>query len=228
MKVQKEIQNIADEDIIKIPVKECGEELINLKKYNAIAYGPPPDTPLTADDYTKVRKTIYRKLCSAQNNLPNGWKFRLYEGLRSLHVQELLFKQQIESLKTQRSYDNHEHLFKEACRLISPITNLDGTPNIPPHSTGSAIDIELIDAHGNLVNMGMTIKDWLIVDPGLCETNSKLISNEAKHNRAILLEIMEDHGFVNYPREWWHFSYGDRLWAYLTENTYALYGSIVK
>jgi hypothetical protein len=25
---------------------------------------------------------------------------------------------------------------------------------------------------------------------------------------------MQAHGFVNYPTEWWHFSYGDRYWAY--------------
>jgi hypothetical protein len=35
-----------------------------------------------------------------------------------------------------------------------------------------------------------------------------------KHLAAsILLESMESTGFVNYPSEWWHFSYGDRYGA---------------
>lgn len=29
---------------------------------------------------------------------------------------------------------------------------------------------------------------------------------------------------MNYPTEWWHWSYGDRYWALTTEATAALYG----
>jgi D-alanyl-D-alanine dipeptidase len=30
-------------------------------------------------------------------------------------------------------------------------------------------------------------------------------------------------GFVNYPTEWWHWSYGDRYWAMVTGEPAALY-----
>ena len=100
------------------------------------------------------------------------------------------------------------------------------TPTTPPHSTGGAIDLELIDPYGNLINLGMEIKNWYKVDPNICITHSKNISGEALINRMILLEIMLDVGFVNYPNEWWHFSYGDRLWAALTHEDVAIYGAI--
>jgi len=29
---------------------------------------------------------------------------------------------------------------------------------------------------------------------------------------------------VNYPTEWWHWSYGDRYWAFVTGAPHALYG----
>jgi len=33
-------------------------------------------------------------------------------------------------------------------------------------------------------------------------------------------------GFVNYPTEWWHWSYGDRYWAYATHRSAAIYGPV--
>lgn len=32
---------------------------------------------------------------------------------------------------------------------------------------------------------------------------------EARSHRRALVALMRRHGFVNYPREWWHFTYGD-------------------
>ena len=72
----------------------------------------------------------------------------------------------------------------------------------------------------------MAIKDWMSVDPDLCETYSTKVSDEAMSNRVLLLEIMSGFDFVNYPREWWHFSFGDRLWAYLSKKPCALYGGL--
>jgi zinc D-Ala-D-Ala dipeptidase len=35
-------------------------------------------------------------------------------------------------------------------------------------------------------------------------------------------------GLVNYPTEWWHWSYGDRYWAMMTGATAAVYGPVVR
>jgi D-alanyl-D-alanine dipeptidase len=32
-------------------------------------------------------------------------------------------------------------------------------------------------------------------------------------------------GFVNYPTEWWHWSYGDRYWAYALGKRIAFFGA---
>ena len=44
--------------------------------------------------------------------------------------------------------------------------------------------------------------------------------------RRILAEIMNKVGFVQHPNEWWHFSYGDQLWAWLKKVDVAYYGTI--
>lgn len=42
-------------------------------------------------------------------------------------------------------------------------------------------------------------------------------------NRLILLRAMQRAGFVNYPTEWWHFSYGDKMWAAYCNKKTAVY-----
>lgn len=51
----------------------------------------------------------------------------------------------------------------------------------------------------------------------LTYTYSKYISKEAENNRKILIKAMEKAGFINYPTEWWHWSYGDCYWAYFNK-----------
>ena len=35
---------------------------------------------------------------------------------------------------------------------------------------------------------------------------------------------MENAGFKNYPNEWWHFCYGDRMWAAYSKRKDCFYG----
>ena len=44
--------------------------------------------------------------------------------------------------------------------------------------------------------------------------------------RNLLRKIMTKFGFAQHPNEWWHFSYGDQLWAWKNKKANALYGKI--
>ena len=46
----------------------------------------------------------------------------------------------------------------------------------------------------------------------------------ARRHRDILGTAMDAAGFINYPAEWWHWSYGDRYCAFQTACELALYG----
>ena len=59
-------------------------------------------------------------------------------------------------------------------------------------------------------------------------TDARELPQEAKRNRIALLEALESVGFVNYPHEWWHFSYGDRYWAYVKGEPVAIYGPVTQ
>lgn len=223
----KSVIYIADPEIISIPIIECHEAMIDVKDQNDLLYGPPPETPLTEPHYTLMRKTVYEKLCLAQKDLPSGWRFRLYEAFRSIEVQQMLFDEEYKLAAKRSSTGSHAEIFHETTRLVSPVINFDGSINIPPHNTGAAVDVELLDGDGKVVDMGMEAKDCIFVDPELCMTDFPTLDPAIKKNRRLLCDLMEAHGFVNYPTEWWHYSYGDRYWAYHKNQPHAIYGSYV-
>jgi D-alanyl-D-alanine dipeptidase len=71
------------------------------------------------------------------------------------------------------------------------------------HSRGAAIDVTLINSvTSKALDMG-TEFDFFGEES---HTASEKISDAAKHNRKLLLSIMESSGFVNYDKEWWHFT----------------------
>ena len=47
---------------------------------------------------------------------------------------------------------------------------------------------------------------------------------EARANRRLLHWVMAEEGFEGLPDEWWHFSWGDQMWAKLAGADAAHYG----
>ena len=85
------------------------------------------------------------------------------------------------------------------------------------HQTGGAVDVTLVDSRGRALDMG---GEYLIFD---AHTPTRAVKNT---NREMLCRAMTVAGFQNYPREWWHFSYGDKIWAAYSRAPHAIYGGI--
>jgi len=211
--------------ITMINIVDNHESLIDLKNHREICYGPSPEISDNMD-YTWIRKTVYDKLIQAQKSLPEGIRFCLYEGYRSLKLQKMLFENRFRQVAAQHPDWPKDKIFKEATKLVSPVKNIDGTKITPPHSTGGAIDIYLIDEKAQPLDMGIHPKDWMEDHDGsISLTLSQKISAEAKKNRMIMNQALSAAGFVNYAGEYWHWSYGDRYWAYFSNQPHAIYGS---
>ncbi len=221
-----EILLIADQRVLSIPVIDNHEPLFNLINQTEIVCGPSPEIPNNTD-YTQMRERVYQKLLEAQKLLPEGLRFCLYESYRSLDLQKTLFDNRYQ--KIQKKYPDwpHESLFLETIKLVSPVVNLDGSQNIPPHATGAAVDVYLIDRKGHPIEMGIHPKDWMEDTDGLIsQTDSSGISKEAQENRELMSKVLSAVGFENYPTEYWHWSYGDRYWAYMSSQPNAIYGVV--
>jgi len=111
-----------------------------------------------------------------------------------------------------------ERLKEEVSKFVAPLYIT------PPHSTGGAVDLSIIDPDGKKLDMGTKMG----VDYGLdkTRTDSTVISRAARKNRQILIRVMTAAGFVNYPTEWWHWSYGDQYWAAALKKKYSVYSGI--
>ncbi|BCL76654.1 D-alanyl-D-alanine dipeptidase [Jeongeupia sp. HS-3] len=205
-------------------IRECGDPLVDIRKGTALRYGPPPECPETAHHYCLLRRDVYQRLLRVQQSLPQGYYLRLYEGLRSLTVQALLFEQEHARACSRMPHAPASETHASAARLVAPVTHFDGSMNIPPHSTGGAVDVEIVDESGKVIDFAMEICDWANVDPKLCDPMCPDISDEAASNRRLLAEAMTQEEFASYSHEWWHFSYGDPHWATFTGNTHAIYG----
>jgi len=217
---------IADPKILAIPVSENNEPLVDLRDTKSIRLGPSPEID-NNQDYYHVRKTVDKMLAKADQLLPKGLHLQLYEGYRSLALQSQLFQGRYAIVQKQHPDWSHEKLFTETSRLVSPVTNLDGSQNVPPHATGGAVDVYLVDDSGEAVDMGIHPKDWMQDHNGEHSlTHSSKISALAKQNRSIMSRVLKQAGFVNYPHEFWHWSYGDRYWAYYSSKAHSLYDAV--
>ena len=89
------------------------------------------------------------------------------------------------------------------------------------------MDVCLSDKYGNLIEMGSKVDQ-------MDETSNPYFYEHTKNEEAIiwnsrrnlLREIMTKFGFAQHPNEWWHFSYGDQLWAWKNKKENAIYGKI--
>lgn len=221
---ESEITLIADPKVLSIPIHENQECFVNLLKQSDILIGPSPEIP-DNKNYTYVRKTVYEKLKQANSLLPKGIHFCLYEGYRSLELQKMIFEKRYTIVKDKHPDWTSDQLFEDTITLVSPVTNKDGSKNIPPHSTGAAIDVYLVDDEGKALEMGMHPQDW-VDNPTISLTNSPIICPEARKIRQLMGEVLTKVGFVNYPTEYWHWSYGDRYWAFIKKQPAAMYGSV--
>ncbi|MGY2873478.1 D-alanyl-D-alanine dipeptidase [Marmoricola sp. URHA0025 HA25] len=104
-------------------------------------------------------------------------------------------------------------------RFVAPVP-------VAPHVAGAAVDLTLVDRHGRELDLGTPIDATPEQSGGRCYSDAEDISAEARHHRQVLARALRTAGLVNYPTEWWHWSFGDRYWALLTRAPAALYGPV--
>lgn len=72
------------------------------------------------------------------------------------------------------------------------------------HSRGSTVDLSILNARtGQEVDMGSSYDFF----GSISHHDTSLISPEQRENRQFLKNIMRKHGFVAYPKEWWHYTF---------------------
>lgn len=202
----KEYDKISnEEDFVFLPTED--EYLVGKyqDKCNMSQYG----------NQIPIRKSVFYKLMEAAKKLKsikNTYKLMVVYGFRAMEMQEKYFYE---------IYDEVKDKFEDKMEMFEYIHEKIAVPEVAGHPTGGAVDIAIFDEEvGMIIEFGSQILDW---DTEKCYYNNDEISEEAKKNRKMLRTVMMNEGFAPYDGEWWHFSYGDKEWAFYYKKSRALY-----
>ncbi|MFC5825523.1 M15 family metallopeptidase [Nonomuraea insulae] len=202
---------ISDPRVTSIPVREIGEPLADVR-------GRLRVDPRLADDqgaYAHLRAGLLRRLEHAESLLPDGYHLVIVEGYRPIATQRRYF----DAYRATFPDLSPDEAYIAASRYVSPV-------DVAPHTAGAAVDLTLCSPDGTEYDMGTEVNDNPEQSQGACYTAAPNISEDARAHRKLLAAALEPAGLVNYPTEWWHWSYGDRYWAMSTRAGHALYGPV--
>lgn len=205
-----------------VTINENNEPLVEIKKHSAIIFGLNLDKWKYTPSFS-VRKTVTEMLERAADLAKQkGYKIILIEGYRTLAHQELSYTNALKEMREKNPDLSDEEIEIQVRAAIAKPTPLAN------HNCGGALDVALATQDDKILDFGSPYPHTVFS----IETRRKFpmfssyITENQKNNRRILREIMEEVGFVWYPAEWWHYCYGDRMWAVYTERTECMYGSM--
>ncbi|MFC0505411.1 M15 family metallopeptidase [Micromonospora costi] len=208
---------LSDPLIAAVPVGDTGEALVDLREIADLRVDDRLADPAGA--YAHLREGTVERLLAAQRSLPDGLRLLVVEGYRPLALQAEYFRGYRDELRRRHPDWEAERLRVEASKYVSP-------PEVAPHSTGGTVDLTLCTADGRELDMGTAVNATPVASADACFTWSPRVGPEARRNRTVLGAALLAAGLVNYPTEWWHWSYGDRYWALSTGADRTRYGPV--
>ena len=205
-------------DLLNIASGENDERLVEAKELapGITAVYEKMDMLPYLGESIMVRESVAKKLALIDERLSaHNFHLKIVYGYRHPEVQRLYFEKRKAELSLQgvlvEELDEMTHAFV-------------AVPDIAGHPTGGAVDVSILDKNGLPLDMGTGIADF--ADPEKIKTFAADLTEEQAANRKMLLEYFLAEGFAPFYGEWWHFSYGDKEWAFFYDKPASLYSSI--
>ena len=212
----------------QIPIVECGELLVQIPLELFAVESPHPYAKLGANygEYSPyfLRQTVINNLIQAQNYLQHlhpHWYIQIFDAYRPVAVQQFMVDYSFAQALKQQGLTEAELSPNQLQEIWESVYEIWAVPSFdektpPPHSTGAAVDVTLVNDAGEIVDMGSPIDELSERSHPHYYTNSDHPDAPQYHaHRQLLHDVMLKAGFQRNPREWWHFSFGDQMWAWL-------------
>ena len=208
---------LSDPRVAAVPSRDDGDPLVDVRDVPELMLdGRAADAE---GAYARLRSEVVSRLVDAQSKLPEGVRLLVVEGYRPYAAQQAIFTGYQGELRRLHPGWGEDRLYVEASKFVSPV-------EVAPHSTGGAVDLTLCTSAGVELDMGTAIDATPVESDDACFTAAANIGAEARENRRVLIDALTAVGMVNYPTEWWHWSYGDRYWALITGAAQTRYGPL--
>ena len=136
---------------------------------------------LYAQPVCYVHKDVAQALKAVQDELaPQGLFLKLFDGYRPVSVQQVMWD-----------------LIQDENYVMNPAKGKGR------HTRGTAIDLTLVDASGNELEMPSVFDDFT----ERAHRDNKNQTPEARKNMKLLEHAMQVQGFSGWPLEWWHYDF---------------------
>lgn len=160
-----------------------------------------------AEPVVYVRKSVAERLRHAQAMLPFGLKLIVFDGYRSVEVQQALYDQFMHELRRLKPDWSDGQLADETERYVSlPSTNAM-CPS--PHLTGGAVDVAIVQ-NGHMIEFGAPFDHGAERSALRYFEDDTHVTSEAdrvsRMHRRLLYRVMHDAGFEGFEYEWWHYN----------------------
>lgn len=212
----------------EIPIADCGEPLVAIPRDRFALVLPHPyeqaGAPYGDRSAFFLRRGVLDRLSQVQQNLSAiapGWRLQLFDAYRPVAVQAYMVNYSFDELLAVDGLDRDQLTPDQANGYWSKVYQFWARPSgdpatPPPHSTGAAIDLSLVDGSGQVLDMGSPIDEMSERSfPNYFADSTDSEGQRYHHNRQRLGDLMAQSGFRRHQNEWWHFSYGDQYWTWL-------------
>lgn len=208
--------------LIEFPVNECGERFASIPDAAADANVEMLfSTSKIAGDLDRVfflRESLVSDVITIGREMNDrGWILKIEDGFRSLDMQrQLVRKPSVFDTVLKKciwelggEIPSAEMMFRRAIVLTANM------PKIGAHMSGSAIDISVFRRDdGSEVWRGYPYLEMSECTP----MRSPFVAPEHVVTRLEIAAMMEKHGFIHFPFEFWHFDKDDAGMHILTGN----------
>lgn len=212
----------------QITIEDCNEPLVPIPLENFSVELPHPYVKLGAEYNDKspycLRQGVVKALLEAQFLLEKRypeWKIKIYDAYRPVGVQQFMVNHTYNCLLKSQNFQEQQLSAQQRQDLWSKVYQLWAAPSLdrtmpPPHSTGAAVDVTIVNDLGKALDMGGEIDELHERShPDYYVSDRDDRNQQYQFNRQLLNRIMTNAGFCRHPGEWWHFSLGDQMWVWL-------------
>jgi len=194
--------------INSVNVKDNNEKLVKINDTKIIVSTKSP----------YLRESVNLKIEQIASDLEKeGYKIKILDAYRSYDKQKQSWEKRLK--ETRLEYPN---VSEEELERLTKLKEEKPTKENGGHQTGGAIDITLTTLEGKELDMGTKYGEH----NDKTRMNTSGLTEEQLKNRKILFDKMKEYGFVNFPREWWHYCYGDKMWAAYSKKKTCIYGYV--
>ena len=196
---------LSDPRVAAVRVHDCAEPLVRL-------------SPVFGPARALVRAGLAERLEQARDALPPGIGLRVVEGHRTVADQRAILARYECEVRAAHPRANEAAVRRLTSRFVAPV-------EVAPHVAGAAVDLTLVDRAGRDLDLGTPIDATPEQSDGRCFTGARGLDAQVRARRCLMADVLGGAGLVNYPTEWWHWSFGDRYWA-LQTGLAAMYGPV--